>query len=191
MAAVPKRAQNYIPIPRQNKNRMKFAAEPKRVQTPQVANLSYIDDRRIQKHDAVFFSSEEDPGGRQSARCLMRGRIQGEDGSAPGGMPRGIRSSAGISPRKGRSPFRCPGRTRGRSRARRQRQQPLHVNAGISAGVVSTILLIAVVFGDPCPFLLVSATRPSPTSALKTRKSRTGLRRFVPGNRPTKSWILH
>ena len=46
MTAVPKRAQNYIPI--SDRNKMKFAAEPRRVKT-QIKNISYLDDRRIQK----------------------------------------------------------------------------------------------------------------------------------------------
>ena len=51
MTAVPNRAQNYIPISK--KNKMKFAAEPRRIKT-QKGNIAYLDDRRIQKQSVNF-----------------------------------------------------------------------------------------------------------------------------------------
>ena len=141
MTAVPKRAQNYIPMSKQNKNRMKFAAEPKRIQTQQ-GNLSYIEDRRIQK---------QTPSSLAPRKLQTTGAVYARD-SRP--QPRRV-----VAPRnmqtarmsaQGEITVPLP-----KTGIRKQPQQEaVPAVKPASTGVVSTILLIAVVFAI-LSFLLV------------------------------------
>ncbi len=151
MAAVPNRAQNYIPIPRQNKNRMKFAAEPKRIQA-RPANVSYIDDLRIQKASPSS-ARKVRPAGSASAPAYARPQWP-EPRRVYQGSPKsksfwdenqGNLSSARVSPR-GEISVPLPG-TGARPQQRPAAKAAPRVATAASAGVVSTILLIAVVFG--------------------------------------------
>jgi hypothetical protein len=130
MTAVPKKAQNYIPISKQSRNRMKFAAEPRRIKTNQ-GNVSYIEDKRIQKMPSSSPRKIQPQGmgyarpQKTSPRPVMPRNIQprmSAQGEIAVPLPQtGIRNQ----PREAAATEVRPAQT----------------------GIVSTILLIAVVFG--------------------------------------------
>lgn len=145
MTAVPRRAQNYIPI--SNKNRMKFAAEPRRVKT-QIKNISYLDDRRIQKQSV---NSTRPGNGSGSAQNKIRGqKIESPaantqrkivPNAAYYKMMQGNRVSM-----QGEIAIPIP---RTNTKIRNPQNETVNAPAAVQRpqGVVSTILLIAVVFG--------------------------------------------
>ncbi len=140
MAAVPKRAQNYIPISKQTKNRMKFAEEPRRIRTGQ-GNLSYLEDRRVQKMPA------SSPRRIQADGYYATRPQQGKSSPRPV-YPKNMQA-ARVSPR-GEISIPLP-----QTKTQKQpRQETKTAARPASTGVVSTILLIAAVFGI-LSFLLV------------------------------------
>lgn len=145
MAAVPKRAQNYIPISKQTKNRMKFAEEPRRINTKQ-GNLSYIEDRRIQKMPA------SSPRRIQADGYYAAARPQPKKPAPRPVYPRNMQG-ARVSPQGGIS-IPLP-----QTKPQKQPRQEIKTAARpASVGVVSTILLIAAVFGILSFLLIRNAT---------------------------------
>ncbi len=158
MTAAPKRAQNYIPISERNK--MKFAAEPRRVKT-QIKNISYLDDRRIQKQSA---DSARPRNVGVSAQNANRGRkIESGAGNtqrkiAPNNaymrMTQGTKISA-----HGEIAIPLP---RTNTKIGKPQNEAMVAQSAIAVqrpqGVVSAILLIAVVFGILSFLLMRNAT---------------------------------
>jgi cell division protein FtsB len=140
MTAVPKRAQNYIPI--SDRNKMKFAAEPRRVKT-QLKNISYLDDRRIQKQPANSARPRPVSGTAQNA---ARRQIKT---ASTANTQRKITPNASYYKMMQGGEIAIP---LPRTNTKTRNRQNENVSASAAAfhrpqGVVSTILLIAVVFG--------------------------------------------